>query len=934
MSRRSSSSSSSLLLLFLLSVWCGVATAGTVTISPRVQHEQRAAVRSSPHLTFPLDARHQLSSFPARPFHSLSHSSSPSSRFSTLQYDLATANMTGCAAIDFSALVTIGEQGPYRLIVDTGSTTLAVVSSACTSCDDAHPTYSPPAGSETHSDQPVQSTYGDGASWSGHAYTARVAVGDSQSVSMVVATIEANNDFIDASKICAVNDGAPVGLNTSQGIIGFAYPTLAIDGTDSWISKYVTSTGVSNEFTLQMCPTGGNLWIGDYDTAFVGGPFSYIPIIKTNYYAVMLNDISVLTQDSSGNTAINSLGYTSAELGPCQAANNADCTIADSGTTLLQLPTAIYNALVRYIQQDTYYQSIFSGPSDPLGSSGQCVPSSSTMPRLETLQANLPQLSLTFTDIDGNSPVTLTILGVPGYLSIHYDTNDDLYYCSGLGSTGGYSILGSAFMNQFTVRHDLANQQLGFAVTANCGVAAPPLPNYKWTFGDWGGCSVASCGGGVQWRSVDCTDIYGTKHPDISCATSYTAQRPTDSQLCNSAACTTATTSQLASVTPSSSSVQQGETVLISYTYTGSPDFVTLYVTPSGASSMQPSYITRNATGSSGGTGTYSWYVPSSLPVGTYSIGGYTPSQASTPFVGGALTVSSCTTGSCAASMDTCSATICNGRGECDIDESSNTAVCSCVSAYSGDQCDVRGGCTTRCINGATLDVNSCSCSCLSGYTGPLCEQIYANMSATLSLQPSSIANAADTAAFQLAFVTDVSYALGLRPNAVVIQSVGATSDGNHTLVTFQLTSMGSPTTLQTYIDLLTSQQSSTSTLSSGLTTARVTSVDVVSGPPSTDSGSSQSIISKYWPYILAGVLGFLALFFILYCLSGGRCAGCRRDKVDADLTRLGPKGSGSLTKQGKVVAGGTPSRPSRRHERRPTHEPRHSYFQGKPVAV
>ena len=484
--------------LLLLSLYSAAVTAGTFTLSPQVEHVEQDAVRSSPHLTFSLDAHHHSNS-PSTSFHPLSHSTAHSSRFTTLQHNLATANMTGCASIDFSALVTISAQGPYRLIVDTGSTTLAVVSSKCTTCDDAHPTYTPAAGTEINNDLSITSVYGGGTNWTGHAFSATVAVGDSEAAAMSIATIELNNKFIDSGKVCAVNSDAHVGLNSSQGIIGFAYPTLAIAGTDSWITNYVASTGVSNEFTIQMCPVGGNLWIGSYDAAFVGGPFTYIPIIKPNFYAVMLNDISVVTDGSSTGQ---SLGYSAAELGPCISDNNADCTIVDSGTTLIQLPVAAYDALVKRIEADTNYQQVFtSGVADydPLGPTGQCALVTSNMPSLEQLQQTLPKLSLTFLDDSTGTSVTTTIAAIPGYLNINYDESGNTFYCRGIGATSQYTILGYAFMNQFTIRHDLANQRMGLAVTAQCGTAAPPLPNYQWTHGEWGNCSVASCGGGVQW---------------------------------------------------------------------------------------------------------------------------------------------------------------------------------------------------------------------------------------------------------------------------------------------------------------------------------------------------------------------------------------------------------------------------------------------------
>ena len=303
----------------------------------------------------------------------------------------------------------------------------------------------------------------------------------------------------------------------------------------------------------------------------------------------------------------------------------------------------------------------------------------------------------------------------------------------------------------------------------------------------------------------------------------------------------------------------------------------------------------------------------------------------------GALTVQACTTDQCVSGMDVCTAATCNGRGECDVSPS-NTAVCTCVSAYNGTNCEIAMGCNIQCVNGGTVDTGSCACDCPAGFNGS------AVRAGVCQHHRHTVAGPVDRHVLRQrrCLPARIRHRRGpthsaCGPNAVVIQSVGTTSEGNHTLVSFQLTSMSSPDALQVYADLLASLQSKNleSTLSSGLTTADVTSVAIVAGPPSTDSGSSPSVISKYWPYIVGGIVGFSLIFCILYCANGGRCAGCREQRAEPNMSRIvGPKGSGSMTRQGQVVVGGGGGHAQNKHERRPTHEARHSYFQGKPAAV
>ena len=847
-------------LLFLLAC-ASVARPAAFVTSPKPSSPIPPPLLPSPHLTFSLNAHH-------------SHSPPPPSRFHPLQSLVATSNMSGCASIDFSASVSINGQGPYRLIVDTGSTTLAVVSASCTSCDGATPTFIPNPTSQTNDGDQITATYGGGTGWTGYTWRSSVALGDSRAVSMQMATIDSNDGFINGASVCAVNGGAKVNLNTSQGIIGFAFPSVALPSTDSWVTDYVAATGISNEFTVQMCPAGGNVWVGGYDGAFVSGWWAYIPIISPYYYSVMLTDISVI--DSSGSSV--STGYTQLDFGPCDAPT--DCVILDSGSTDLILPSDVRTRLVALIRRDAYYQSVFDSVGttpDPLQQTTECA-SASGLPSLATLQARLPKLTLTFTDASLANPQTFTLNSIPGYLSLNFDESGNAYYCNGLGTTSGAAVLGYSFMNQFTVRHDLQNRRLGLAPTAQCGVAAPPLPSYQWVVGGWGECN-AQCGGGWQWRQVDCSDQWGVKHADLACVAVYLAPRPVDSQQCNTQACAASTPPTFLSLI-SPSTFTPGQSVTVSFTYSGpDPDAVVLFLTPSSSSPSLPSYITRNAS-AAGGAGSYTFSVPSSstLPPATYTLGAYasTPYSPSSAYTSGStVTVASCTSGSCGADPCASGSARCNGVGECDV--VSSVAVCTCMPGWTGSTCatNQNTGIPT-CLNGGTLQGPPMSCSCPPSFMGPQCEQPYANLSATLSTPSASVFTGANADAFSATFTTDLAFALGVFPHQVGVQSiVAAGGGGGGTTVLFSVQAQGLASDLIARVNSLFPTPRA---LSLGLASASITSLSVLSLPP-TPSSSSQSarqFLSQYWPYILAGVGGFVLVFLVLYMYAGGRFQECR----------------------------------------------------------
>ena len=711
------------------------------------------------------------------------------------------------------------------------------------------------------------------------------AAGGSLPIDITFATIDTSNNFV-GNDSCGVSQAA---RNWHQGIIGFAYPAIAVGATDAWFTKYVAATGVANEFTIQMCvtssgQTSGNLWLGAYDHDYVAGQFTYIPIVAEEHYNVYLNAIAVNSQSDGGSSS--TLPYDSSTYGPCNdLTGNTYCAVIDSGTTFLSLPATPLAALIAAIRQDAAYQSVFGG-SDLL-STGRCY-STNSFASQDELNAQLPTLSFSFgATSSSKGSVPITINAVNGYIVVSYDGNGNAYYCSGLGSTGANAaILGYSFMTQFTVRHDIANSQIGFAPTSMCGTAAPMLPNYRWTADDWSTCSL-QCGGGVQWRAVICDDVWNNTHPDLLCSNGFAGNKPAVSQACNVQSCSIDGSGEVTGVSIDSTTITPGGTYTVTYTYRGQPDFVALYLMANGSDTSLPLYITRNASATVGVTpSTFQWTVPPTVPVGQYMIGGYVAYRTTGYLSSALVTVVACASTDpleCGADLCWAGTDTCNNRGECAVTD--GAVNCTCLAHYGNSTCDAAPtdrACSIQCLNEGYAS-DDCTCVCPSNFDGVICEYRYATLIAVFAMPTTWINQLApgdNQAIFADTFATDVSYALGLPTSAVAIQTIiPSGTSGTKCAVTFKLSAPSSTTDVQAYINTLvalllpvSSQSSEFTTLSSGLSTQLLTGLSIVNLPPadsqpSTDTGDSIANIVVAKLSLVVGVAVGVAVGLMIICL-------------------------------------------------------------------
>jgi hypothetical protein len=364
--------------------------------------------------------------------------------------------LTGCPASGYAAPFTIGSQA-FNLIVDTGSADLGVASATCADCADAGiaPLYSagPSAKDEGAS---ATSTYGVG-SWKAELFSDVVSVaGTPFSATLSFGAITNEAGFFSPS---GCNFGAvPF---APQGIVGFGPNALATPRATVFMSALAATGIVPDLFAFELCPLGGQMWIGDSGMtgADLSGPIVYTPMTASDYYSVALDDLQ--------------LGGSSLGFGP----TDFGITAVDTGTTSLALPADVLDTLTNMIANSKGFATAFIGASgnwlEAQGPNSSCYASMMTSAELDAL---LPELTLSMPGENGTM-LTLNLTATESYLQPSVDVSNrqsTTFYCSGLFANTGaakrtvQTILGVAAMSAHLVVFDAANMRIGFAPQTHC----------------------------------------------------------------------------------------------------------------------------------------------------------------------------------------------------------------------------------------------------------------------------------------------------------------------------------------------------------------------------------------------------------------------------------------------------------------------------------
>jgi hypothetical protein len=352
---------------------------------------------------------------------------------------------------DYTGPLHIGSQ-LFAAVVDTGSTTLGIAGSDCTSCGVA-PLYTPgPGAVDQHAIGSHQ--YVD-SGWSGEIWQDALTLGSAADVPV---------DFVAIASSYGGYFPGPGETETAyQGTLGLGPDALLLSGTSSYLQQSFAA-GVTPEFAFQLCPQNGTMWIGGVDgsaeaaapvtTALLGDGFPF--------YAVTIDSIAV----GSG-APIGSAG----DYGP---------VVVDTGTSVSLIPTAQLTQLIDAIQADAGYTSIFGDQSLGSAAAPGCVVTAQTGADID---AALPPFHVSWPGSDGEPsayadlPATKSYLLFDGSTGSGSDNEWCLAFEDGTLILGdGNSLLGNSLMSSLVAVFDLGNQQMQFAPSQGCAEADAVAP--------------------------------------------------------------------------------------------------------------------------------------------------------------------------------------------------------------------------------------------------------------------------------------------------------------------------------------------------------------------------------------------------------------------------------------------------------------------------
>jgi hypothetical protein len=350
---------------------------------------------------------------------------------------IVTVPLFSCVPTIYTAAVTIGSAQTFQLLVDTGSTTLGVAASSCTSCG-VEPVYKPGSTAVDQNEQ-ADAEYGLG-SWQGEVYQDAVSAGAAPDVSVDVVAIDAQSQFFEPIACDSKSGG-------SQGILGLGPSAAALQGTTGYFDQLLANEPLQDIFATRLCDSGGTLWLGGYDPTMTTAAPVYTDETGSSRYYYSVNLASITVAGTSVPVPTPSYKH----------------SIVDTGTSVFMLSTAAFNAITAAIAASPNFASLFGSDASWFSSLGNCQPLSQTKAEID---AALPPLTLVF----GTSPsISVQASATESYLVPYQGA-----WCPALlaqdptQGTPFAAIMGSPVLRSNVVIFDRANSRIGFAPHAPC----------------------------------------------------------------------------------------------------------------------------------------------------------------------------------------------------------------------------------------------------------------------------------------------------------------------------------------------------------------------------------------------------------------------------------------------------------------------------------
>lgn len=370
---------------------------------------------------------------------------------------LVSVPLYSCIPPVYTAAATVGSQS-FQFLFDTGSTTMAVAGSTCSNCS-VTPEYTPGSTAQNENAM-VTANYGSG-SWTGAIYQDTVSLGSSPgtpSAPTKLVSITTQTGLFGNPMQCTSTSG------TMQGLLGFGPSGAASAGTEGFFDAYTGAySQVQDVFSIELCDTGGTLWLGGYDPAATMGAVQYTPMDTTMVQLQTGGPVPIDSLYYAVNLASVTVNGTTVAVG---ANGSLPDVVVDTGTSAFLLNSTSYSALTAAIEADSAFSSLFgTGFFAAVGSQTPSCKTGLTQTKAQ-LDAMLPALTLTF----GSNPA-ITVKAAP---TESYLTSLEGEWCSLLVGaqaaqiSGLAGIFGAPIIKSNVVVYDRANKRVGFAPHAAC----------------------------------------------------------------------------------------------------------------------------------------------------------------------------------------------------------------------------------------------------------------------------------------------------------------------------------------------------------------------------------------------------------------------------------------------------------------------------------